>query len=129
MAKSLKALAWFILWLVASCSSTERARQLSDMVYTVGQTTRPEVINMLGLPNTSTRIESSGEKLLGYRAKADGTRYFIPVVVDPNKPTNQHLAEASDRDYGGVIRENLDVCDVVFVFNNNDILTKVIHNQ
>ncbi len=111
-----------LLW--GCASSLDQTREIKDFQYINGVTTRSEVINALGLPDTSVVDDAKGVHILGYMGKADGSDLFIPLPVSSTYVGNDmYLVQALD--VGGNRTAELQEMDVIFIFDKSNILINI----
>ena len=115
-----KLLVVIIFFTLQACSvSIDRSQEISNFSFDIGVTTKSAVIENLGLPDSFAR--NSDNEILGYKGKADGTDFFIPMPVAAQQ-TSPTTMQVYYTDIGPSKRRELDAMDLILIFNKNGIL-------
>jgi len=102
-----------LLFLLSACSGKGSSRNYDEINFEIGEATKTQVVNHLGLPQKIQRDRSGYEHYI-----YEGKRHLNKICTD---------CDDSDTDYGGdkipvMIRHALLGIGAEFVFNNKSIL-------
>jgi hypothetical protein len=113
-----------IVLLCISCAAQIGNRRSLDTTFQIGKTTKDDVANALGFPVKMKTDESSQLELWAYESgpRLTGVMYALPVAGTTNVMTYHHSVVSR---HGDIFKN----AAVVYIFNNNGVLTAVERNQ